>query len=283
VTYLADHHRRNLIEESGIDPEVVSARGYRTVSKKIKLEDLGFSRTQCKVPALLMPIYSPAGEVVLYQSRPDEPRIKGGKPVKYETPGGERMALDVHPDGRGKLGDPTVPLFVTEGIKKGDALVSRGLCAVSLIGVWNWRGTNDHGGKTALADWEYVALNDRRIYIVFDSDVMLKLSVYWALVRLRLFLEGREAKVAAIYLPAADGARKQGVDDYLAVGHSIDELLALATTELREPPEAEGVDDESETQSAILVRYAEEANLFHTPEGKAYVSLPIGEENADAS
>ena len=84
-----------------------------------------------------------------------------------------------------------MPLFITEGIKKGDALVSRGLCAIALIGVWNWRGTNEHGGKTALPEWEYIALNDREVYIVFDSDVMLKQEVYAALVRLKAFLESR--------------------------------------------------------------------------------------------
>ena len=34
------------------------------------------------------------------------------------------MTLDVHPFCRGRLGDPNAPLFVTEGVKKGDALVS---------------------------------------------------------------------------------------------------------------------------------------------------------------
>jgi hypothetical protein len=57
--------------------------------------------------------------------------------------------------------------------------------------VWNWRGTNEHGGKTALPEWEYVALNDRDVYIVFDSDVMLKPQVYDALARLKPFLESR--------------------------------------------------------------------------------------------
>jgi hypothetical protein len=44
------------------------------------------------------------------------------------------------------------------------------------------------------------------------------------------------ARVAMVYLPAGEGAQKQGVDDYLAAGHSVDELLALSTRELREPP-----------------------------------------------
>jgi hypothetical protein len=101
------------------------------------------------------------------------------------------MALDVHPFTREKLGDPSVPLFITEGIKKGDALVSQGLCAIALIGVWNWRGTNEHGGKTVLPEWEFVALNNREVYIIFDSDVMLKQEVHVALARLKAFLEVR--------------------------------------------------------------------------------------------
>ncbi len=188
---LSDNHKRMLIEESGIAPEAVETRGYRTVEKKAELKRLGFSEAQCSVPGLLIPIRSPAGEIVLYQYRPDSPRIKDGKPVKYETPSGSRMALDVHPFAREKLGDPSVPLFVTEGVKKGDSLVSHGLCAVALLGVWNWRGANEKGGKTLLPDWNYVALNGRQVYVVFDSDVMLKPGVHKALVGLKAVLEGR--------------------------------------------------------------------------------------------
>lgn len=135
------------------------------------------------------------GGIENYQLRPDSPRIdkKRGKPVKYETPTGSRVVLDVHPFARSKLADPKEPLFITEGIKKGDSLVSQGLSAIALIGVWNWRGTNEHGGKTASPDWESVALNGRKVYIVFDSDVMEKKEVYSALVRLKAFLEKRGA------------------------------------------------------------------------------------------
>jgi hypothetical protein len=188
---LAVHHRAMLVQESSIKPKVIEARGYRTVETKAELERLGFGRAQRNVPGLLLPIYAPGGEISLYQFRPDEPRIKNGRPVKYETPSGSHMALDVHPFTREKLGDPSVPLFITEGIKKGDALVSQGLCAIALIGVWNWRGTNEHGGKTVLPEWEFVALNNREVYIIFDSDVMLKQEVHVALARLKAFLEVR--------------------------------------------------------------------------------------------
>src|SRR5918998_33473 len=123
---LSPAHRRMLFEESCLSARVAVKRGYRTVTSKAELERLGFGRSQRNVPALLMPIYGPTGEIALYQSRPDEPRIgKQGKPVRYETPSGASMALDVHPFCRERLGDPTAPLFITEGIKKADALVSR--------------------------------------------------------------------------------------------------------------------------------------------------------------
>lgn len=195
-------HRHMLEHESGISREIIERRGYRTVTTKAELKRLGFSPIQQNTPALLIPSYNPRGEISMYQVRPDSPRIYKGKVVKYETPSGSSMSLDVHPSIKGKLADPKVPLFVTEGIKKGDALVSQGLTVVALIGVWNWRGTNDKGGKTALADWEDVALNDRQVYIVFDSDVMLKPAVHTALVRLKGFLESRKAKVALITVMA---------------------------------------------------------------------------------
>ncbi len=245
---LHDHHRGMLEQESGINPEVVAARGYRTMTIKAELERLGFSRNQCNVPTLLIPIYGPAGDVRLYQTRPDTPRINKGKPVKYETPYGSTMALDVPPAARDKLGDPSTPLFITEGIKKGDALVTHNLCAVALVGVWSWRGKNQQGGKTALPEWESIALNSRRVYIVFDSDVMLKTGVHAALVRLKSFLGHRGAKVFLIYLPVGDGAAKLGVDDYLASGKSVNDLLALASPDVKQfdktdtatPGEAEG-------------------------------------------
>ena len=231
---LSEQHRIMLSEESGIKYHLIEARGYRTITDAAELKRLGFSTKQQNVPALLIPIFSPTGEVKLYQSRPDTPRLNDkGKPVKYETPAGSHMSLDMHPSLKGKAADPKTPLWITEGIKKGDALVTRALYAVALIGVWNWRGTNDHGGKAVLPEWESIALNDRQVYIVFDSDVMTKKEVHAALVRLKAWLEHRSAKVKVIYLPDAADGSKQGVDDYLAAGHSVDELKALATSELK--------------------------------------------------
>ena len=126
----------------------------------------------------------------LHVYRPDAPRSfdekgKGRLPdgtypqrvAKYEAPQGAAMRLDCPPTCRSSLRDPSVPLWITEGQKKADALASHGFCALALLGVWNWRGRNGLGGLTALADWEAVALNGRQVRIVFDSDVMRKPEV----------------------------------------------------------------------------------------------------------
>lgn len=148
------------------------------------------------------------------------------------------MVLDVHPRVRPMLVDPGVPLLLTEGSKKVDAAVSNGMCALGVIGVWTWRGRNDAGGKAALPDWESVALNGRKVYLCFDSDVMEKVSVYRALARLREMLISRGANVHVIYLPSGPTGAKIGLDDWLAADHSRtrDHLLALAEHELRKPP-----------------------------------------------
>ena len=59
----------------------------------------------------------------MYQTRADEPRIVNGEAVKYETPSGSRMALDVPPSCREHLADPRIPLFVTEGVRKADKAI----------------------------------------------------------------------------------------------------------------------------------------------------------------
>ena len=237
---LLDAHRRDLERTSGIAPEIIARRGYRTVHTKSEIVSLGFSRNQARPPALLIPVHGVTGEIVFYQLRSNDPRIVKGKALKYETPAGARMALDIHPSVRPRLADPTVPLWITEGIKKGDSLVSQGCCTLAVVGVWNWRGTNPSGGKTALADWELVALNDRTVYVCYDSDVMTKRPVYDALERLRAFLEMRGARVGLVYLPSGPSGQKVGVDDYLASGHSIDDLLRLVSDRLRRPQSESG-------------------------------------------
>src|SRR5215211_3624607 len=248
LRHLAEQHRRR-IRASAIASDIALARDYRSIIVKAELRRLGFTDAQCRVPALLIPVWSVFGEIGNYQLRADDPRIdRRGKAVKYELPRGALMLLDAHPSIREQLGDPSIPLWITEGIFKADAAISVGLCCIALLGVWNWRGTNGLGGKTALPDWESIALNGRAVYLAFDSDVMTKREVYGALVRLGAFLKSRGAHVHYVYLPSGLGGIKTGLDDYLAAGHAVDDLLTLASPELRHPPHD---DTDAETPYAI--------------------------------
>ncbi len=267
---------RAMLGSSAIADEVIAERGYFTATRKVQLGDLGFPASQQIVPALVVPVWAPHGEVVLYQTRPDQPRMRHGRVVKYETPRDSRTTLDVPPRARPLLGDPSVPLFVTEGVKKGDALASLGLCAVAVLGVWNFRGTNEHGGKTLLADWESVALNGREVSITYDSDVMVKPAVAAAMARLAPALEARGAHVSFVYLPSGSAGEKVGVDDYLASGHTVDDLLGLATTELREAAAGDAARDGVDgAQADVLVAVGRRAELFHDRQDRPFAWVEV--------
>lgn len=219
---LSDSHRRMLCDESGISPDVVEGRGYRTAGGRSEIPE-AFKNYQRR-PGLVVPVFSPDGRTETAQLRPDIPRKdKKGKALKYETPGSSRAILDVHPAMRCRIAGGGEDLFITEGVKKGDALTSRDLPAISLIGVWNWMRDGE-----PLACWDHVALEGRRVYVAYDSDVTVKEGVQLALSRLVKMLRARGAEVLVCYLPDAPDGSKWGVDDYLAAGHTVAELKMLA-------------------------------------------------------
>jgi hypothetical protein len=123
------------------------------------------------------------------------------------------------------LADPSIPLCITEGQKKDDALASHNLCAVALLGVWGFKGKNEFGGVSLLADFDHIAFNNRVVRIVFDSDVMTKPAVQKALARLTEHSKRKGAQVSSVYLPSVNG-QKVGVDDYLLT-HDVSELEQL--------------------------------------------------------
>ncbi len=223
-------HYRELVEASGISPEIVEGRGYLSTDRRDELAALKFSGPQSKlVPALVIPMWSPSGEQVTFQAKPDKPR-KGpkGKVVKYETPAGSPIRLDVHPSHAERVKDASVPLWITEGVKKADSLTSRGEVAVALQGVWCWKR-----GDGPLEDWREIALHGRETFVCFDSDVMANGKVAKALEGLVGFLESRGASVKIVYLPDAEDGSKVGVDDFFVAGGTIAGLKALAEDELR--------------------------------------------------
>ena len=204
-------------------------RKHESVLGEKRLKDLGFSKAQRQTPGILMPLWGVDGKgVVGYQFRPDNPRLNAkGKPVKYETPLGASNHLDCPPRCQKQLKDPLIPLWITEGIKKVDCLATLGETVLGVTGVWNWKGKNEVGGITITNDFDYIALNGRTVYIVYDSDLITNRSVMLALRRLAEHLSSKGAKVFIVHLPQ-DSANKVGIDDFIASGHTVDEAKALA-------------------------------------------------------
>lgn len=221
---IAAHHRK-MLAASGISDDRAKARGYETVNDKGRLIDIGVAQAGRRVPGLLVPQLRADGSTWGYQYRPDVPRAnKDGRSIKYETPVSQSNGIDVPPGVGEKVGDPAVPLFITEGVKKADCAAEHGLCCIALPGVWSWRGKNESGGKTAVGDWHDIALNDRRVILAFDGDVARKQSVRQALSALADYLRSKGARIEYLHLPDTDD--KTGLDDYL-VEHTVEDLWRL--------------------------------------------------------
>jgi hypothetical protein len=222
IRALSDTHRRMLYDESGIDPGVAAERGYYTARLRSEVPEV-FKEYQRR-RGLVVPMYSPDGETVGYQLRPDRPR-KGGP--KYETPGRISPVVDVHPRMLEEVRHGDSPLLITEGGKTGDAATSRGIPTVVLAGVWGWCKPKVKPYQLRPC-FDHVRLEGRRVFVAFDSDCMSKASVQDALAALVTTLKDRGASVKAIYLPNAADGSKQGVDDYLAAGGTLREMFMLA-------------------------------------------------------
>lgn len=224
MTSLSDRHLHELTIESAIAPKIIEERGAYTASTAAGVPAM-FAEYQRR-PGLVFPVRDVTGEIATSQLKADEPRRDtNGKPLKYDTVTGGRMCLDVPLRSRPHLGDPSKELWITEGVKKVDSGLSHGVeCIIGLLGVYGWRGTNEHGGKTALPDWESIALNGRTVIIAYDSDVMTKKDVRDALERLSAFLKSKGARVRYCLMPDLPNGDKCGLDDWFAAGHTLYEL-----------------------------------------------------------
>lgn len=264
---LSPQHRKTL-HASALSDDVIAERGYFSVADDGTDADPTFDQLReygvpmwardvaAKRTGLLIPQYGPTGDAAGYQYRPDRSPTVDGKVRKYAAPKGRASVLDVHPRNTRAIKDPSIALWITEGVKKSDALTTAGACAIALSGVYNWRST--HG---TLGEWEDVALKGRDVYVCFDSDAAVNPHVAKAMARLGKWLKskgvGKVRYVVTPYelggithndpttgqpmhlpgTPIGDG--KVGADDYLAAGGTLDDLTAVATTT---PPELITVD-----------------------------------------
>jgi Domain of unknown function (DUF3854) len=190
-----------LLLESGISPAVSRARGYRIITRKSALRGYGFSPEQCRPPALLIPIQDGRGRLITYQMRPDEPRIDPDHgAVEYEICPGRPIALDAPPACASLLADPDIPLYVTDEVLKADSAVSHGLCCIALVGLLPAVDRLEVGRSLGPDAWEGIALNNRLVRFVYDTDTNHRTATMSAFTILQELLWSRHAKIQRVSL-----------------------------------------------------------------------------------
>jgi len=137
-------------------------------------------------------------------------RIKYLSPKKDLGHGNHAYVLPIV-DKLGKSYNPDNPIFLTEGEKKSAKATLEGFPCIGLPGVWNFKdSSNDFLPELNVYKWR-----DRKVYIVYDSDIAQKESIKLAEHRLAIELNKRGAKVFSIHLPNELNGEKNGLDDFL--------------------------------------------------------------------
>ena len=204
----------------GVTTEAIRARGYREVHGGNPIDGdfaktYGFPKVR---GGLLIPLHPLlGGEAYQLRFKPGtEPLDRKGKPRKFDTPGGQRNVMATSPLTRDLLDAPRQAIVIAEGITRVDAVAPLGIPAVGIPGVWSWRGTNAKGGKTALADFDNLAIEGNVFILAYDADMRTNADVNAAALRLAAQLLGRgAASVSRLALP--DG---MGLDDWVAAQRS---------------------------------------------------------------
>ena len=226
---LSDSRRQALKTESAILDEILDENPIHEVAHGRELPE-GFSgRQRRRAPGLLFGITRPDGTTG-YIFRPDEPDPKNPG-HKYEQPckalGAPGNVLGIPAGAQPLVGDTGIPVFFVEGTKKMLAVASAARIAgavvlvVCISGVWNWLSD----GKP-ITDLLAIPVEEREVYIGFDSDVFRKPDVGDAARAFWRHLEGRGATVYLAHLEDRPDGSKTGADDFLADGHAFGDYLA---------------------------------------------------------
>jgi hypothetical protein len=149
-----------------------------------------------------------------------------GRKTHYAyRPGYRRMHIDVHPLSVPKIAAGRPIYFCLEGCFKADAVLSQGAASVSSTSVTTWENPDL---KLLLPILQAAP----RVFIVPDSDFyasnkmdenMFNPAVVWQTRRAAQWLAAKGVNTI-IAVPWLGTAEKTGVDDFLGMGHGLDEL-----------------------------------------------------------
>ena len=271
------------IESSWIPPDLAAQALIRRVSDQEARELVGSNGRKGDMAGLIFPYVWPGEEHVReYRLRRDSPDVeyKGDQRRemnKYLSPPGRQnmlyFAADTKPEWLSRV---TLPIVITEGEKKtlalwrlaqeaaGEKAKLPKFLPVGLSGVWNWRGTigketgpngERQDVKGPIPDMHKLAWKERKVSILFDSNVRGNDSVRAARRELARWLAEQGAKVYLVDMPSEPGVN--GIDDYLAK-HGADAALKMmrrAKVAEKEPPPQQSQSEKDEPYLASAGNY----------------------------
>lgn len=260
---LAEHDRK-VLADRGIALATAERNGLKTVGNN-----------------LVIPYRTVDGSVNGYcLRRPHNPPVKDGKELKYLAPKDEPSRPFFPDECLPNLTDATVPLLMTEGPLKALALaqVQEAYTVIGLQGVENWHGKGD---EELLPELAALPWTNRDVYIVFDTDPKPVTRENVGRAKAKLARALRKAgcrQVFDIVLPLGPPTEehpqggKCGVDDFLATRGA--EALAEL---MKAPPIVPDPSPKSAQGGDLLLRLADDAEFWHTPDGAGYASVPVRE------
>ena len=227
------------LEKSWITLEIAAEAMLRRVDSHQGREVIG-QKGNRDCAGMVIPYYWPdelsPHTYRLRRDKPDLQQDKEGKlraSAKYLAPQGGGNRLYIPPGVTlAQLQDITIPIVIVEGEKKALALwrlanhevATPRFIPIAISGVWNWRGKIGKAGgpngerldvRGPIADLSRIDWRNRKVFIVFDTNVHTNDSVQWARKGICRELKTRGAEVKLVNLPENCGVN--GVDDLLGI------------------------------------------------------------------
>lgn len=238
--HINKEHWHELVVGSGIRPDIASASfesvdGDDAIELLLgeKLESLGAHAQQyaTKRVTYLLDKHEDLDQGGLWcpgvdgwgQLKPNNQRIRDGKPVKYESPPDMPLSIML-PDGNNIdwnniKDDVAVPVGITEGKKKAASASSHGLMTIGLAGINGALCNKDLRPELKDFDWR-----GRKVYLVLDKDPSHKHRTLQdsarELYKLAVVLDFYGADVAIGTIPGKL-QDKVGIDDHLVKGKGL--------------------------------------------------------------
>jgi hypothetical protein len=226
---LSDHDQHEL--DIRANPrEVQKACRQYTATEPEELSKLGFSKAQsANVPALVSPVWTVDGDVDGHEITPSHPRQDAkGKIRKRELLPNWRTRLFVSPVTLQHVGDPRIPMLLTESMHKATAGAlwpDVEVLALGTFGVTGVRGKNKFGGIVFLDDFDKIAFKGRDenyvglvrdVWLIPDSNFSSNKDVRRETLRTAAQLERKGARVHIVALPSGPNGKSFGLDDWRA-------------------------------------------------------------------